>query len=349
MDFDTAIGALKSASALISAALGIAAIFSNFRTKSGKLTRGGYAVLVGICISAVVGIVTSTIETKKARSESEEQLRRNEVVLKEVSRAVQPITALEMNYWFEIPQGNPNVDAYVKRISAAISQRMDALSAFPPLADQESTKGLKPWLLDENNNVVGIGIEKESDLWPSFENDERPIATMLMLMGMSANFRRAPVEPEKYQPIHGRDDFQASSFLAKSASLNWSLKDRRLEIVVRDEIDRKFWRSSGRIRSIVDLRGAQLLLIPTGAAALPTNVPKRFHDETSSKLQSELLRNLQIRYFTITLGEGRQIRIHSSKFRKSKYVGGEPVFSITFPEDEEKFARLFEEADREVK
>ena len=146
MDTDLAITIFKTASPLIAGALGIAALFVNYHNAAGKLTRGGYAVLTGIALSAMVGMATSIFEARKSRIDSQEQLARNEAVLREVTRAIQPITELRTSFWMEVPPGIPVVDAYIKRASAGIEARKDSL---------RTVIRLNHWLIYRKGCTVG--------------------------------------------------------------------------------------------------------------------------------------------------------------------------------------------------
>ena len=76
MDVDSIMAALKITGAAIGGALGALGLLADFKTENGTLSRAGKLVLGGIIISAVVGVLTSSIESYKAKSDSSEQLSR---------------------------------------------------------------------------------------------------------------------------------------------------------------------------------------------------------------------------------------------------------------------------------
>jgi hypothetical protein len=88
MDTNTAITLAKSASVIISSALGLAALLGNYRDASGALTPWGIGVLAGLALSAFTGVAASLMEGNKARSESAEQAARSERLLRELSRSI---------------------------------------------------------------------------------------------------------------------------------------------------------------------------------------------------------------------------------------------------------------------
>jgi hypothetical protein len=137
VDADIVIGLFKVAGALIAGALGVAALLADYRDPVGKLSRAGIAVFAGIVISSMVGVVTSVVETQKARSEGLEQAARTEALLREISRAVQPIRELRLSYWIELPQGHKVIDDYVKRVTPIIEERLPKLTQMPPPPSEE--------------------------------------------------------------------------------------------------------------------------------------------------------------------------------------------------------------------
>jgi ABC-type Fe3+-siderophore transport system permease subunit len=112
MDTEVTIGILKAAGALIGGAL-VAGLLANYRDPGGKLTRAGVAVLSGISLSALGGVITSVIETQKDRTSSREQAIAQSTgsLLRELSRSIQPIYELKITYWMELPQENKIVAA----------------------------------------------------------------------------------------------------------------------------------------------------------------------------------------------------------------------------------------------
>ena len=339
MDTDLVIAIFKTASPLFAGMLGIAALLVNYHNEAGKLTRGGYAVLTGIVVAALVGMATAVFEAQKVRTASQEQLARTETLLREVARAVQPITELRLIYWVEIPPGIPVVDAYIKRARAGIEARKASLSAMPPPVD--GLKGLVGLALDVDRKLIDVIINPESDLWPAKDTPEEVLSILVSTFSLGVKILKEPVDPEKYEPWHGSGDFDANEIFPTGSHFSWDLKHQRLSMIVDEDIEKRFWNTSGKITSFVDLRGAQLLLFPS--ESLDIRIPEL--NDANFQERRKIMRTLNLRSFTMNLGEGRSLRIPGSKFKKSAYKGGEPVFSVTFPKTEKEFAIFFEEKD----
>lgn len=340
MDFDLTIAILKVVGALAGGILGSAAIFSDFHnTATGKLSAWGKAVLTGIIVSSSVGVVTSVIETWKAENETKEQTARTNAILKEISRSIQPITEMRLNAWMEVPRSYEVVNRYATRLQAGISERLSALgapmTAQPPSA---ALKGLEPWARSANGAILNVEIGPESDLWPN-RDSEVELNSMLMFGGFSIYITKTPIDPEKFQPLHGGFDFDALSFDFGKAKLAWDVPKKELLIISDLEFPRNLWHTNGKISSTVDLKGSQIFLLTGQSYDIKLDFPIVSPDIKQVNTR-EISRSLLPKTVTLTLGGGRSLHIAGSHFRKTKFVGGFPVFSIVIPSDDAGIERL---------
>lgn len=329
MDVDITIGVLKIATALIGGALGIAGLLANYRDANGKLTRAGVAVFSGIALSAVVGVITSGIEATRDRASSREQAARTEALLHELSRSIQPIRELSVVYWMEIPQGNKIVDAYVSRLKSGIENRLQFLSRLSPRV--EATKGLEAWAADSYGQPLDVKITSESDLWP--QGEEADIARLLAFSSLNVDIFKKPIIPENYEPIVGVSDFGASAgIFPKRAELSWDLKKKRLNAVIQMQFDKSLWKTNGAVTSVVDLYGAQILLIPSFSSNMEIYNGKLVTVLESP--QKELARSTKLQTIMLDFGEGRSFWINGDKFRKTAYKTGYPIYSVSLPKSQ---------------
>jgi len=346
MDTALLIEAAKVASTFTTAALGVAAVLFDYYDDEERLTRWGYCVLFGIGLSATTGILATVFEAQKSKAESFAQLTRNEAILKELERTIQPIAELQLRYWLEIPPGIPAVNSYIKRVSEGVEARKTLLStALLPKTKSDSplTKGLDAWSVEADGQILEIEITKDSDLWPHMDGAEATILGAMMSPTLSLFILKNPVDTTTYQPVlgGGRADFDAVDLLPKRADLNWDLKRRRLSLVEDEEFDRRFWHANGKVTSVVDLMGAQLLLVPNGAGEIP--FPEL--DSVAYRAQAEVRRSFKFRNLMVEVGQGRKLQIPVSKIAKSTLKNGDPVFVVNFPSKESDFNAFFEEED----
>ena len=132
MDTEIIITSFKVAGAIIGGALGIVGVLFNFKDQNGRVTRWGTVVILGIALSAIVGIVTSIIEGFKGRLEAAQQATRTEQLLTGLTRLMQPITDVQISYWITLPPESPLVRSYVNKITKEIERRGPELKTdFP--------------------------------------------------------------------------------------------------------------------------------------------------------------------------------------------------------------------------
>jgi hypothetical protein len=97
MNTEIKIAVFKVVTAVISGVLGAVGLY-NFRDASGHRTRMSNWLLVGIALSASVGVGTPIFEAQKDLASSREQAARTETVLRELSRSIKPIRELKLSY-----------------------------------------------------------------------------------------------------------------------------------------------------------------------------------------------------------------------------------------------------------
>lgn len=279
MDPVIVIAALKVIGALLGGVLGVLGVLFNFRQSDNRITGWGIVILVGIVISAAAGIFGSIVEGYKAKSEAALQSTRTEALLKEVSRAIQPITQLKITYWFKLPSEAPGVPAYVDRVSKSIEAQLGQLPTMVTSSEDEA-KANPLIALSKDVHVTASGINDEpltidlglhSPLWP--RGKEPPVGLVTLDFHFKVFIKKTPIAPAEFLPVIGTDtpdaaDWIATSSLAIDPNRNRLTFDRRTKSLVifgTADFPKEFWYSNGKITSIVDLYGAQLVLVPAHA------------------------------------------------------------------------------------
>ena len=174
MELDAILALLRALSAVVTGALGAAGVLWDFRDhETNKITPGGVAILSGIGFSCFVGIGSAILEGYKAKSDAGEQAARTELLLRELSRTIQPITRFEASYWFRIPAGEKIVDSYMERVRNGIEARLGELREIP--AKREEETGLKVTSFGADGEPQSIDIGPQSDLWPAMRRCLLPV------------------------------------------------------------------------------------------------------------------------------------------------------------------------------
>jgi hypothetical protein len=114
-----------------------------------------------------------------------------------------------------------------------------------------------------------------------------------------------------------------------------------LEIFGSYDFDKTFWETSGRVVSLLDLEGAQIILIPTGGFHLtfPTKIEDQLKIFNEGNVET-IRRHLIPRTLMFKFAEGRQFDVGGEKFEKISTHEYFPLFSITLPDSIDNFGSL---------
>ena len=334
IDSDTTIAVLKATGAVAAGILGIAGLLADFKDTKGALTKAGRWVLIGIILSAGIGISDTIFEAYKAKSDSKSQAERTEHMLHEISRNLQPITQLSAMYWMEIPPGNKIVDSYIARLSKGIEDRIGSLNA---LSGKNEYEGLSAPITDSDGNPTTVEITSKSDLWPT-SGDEMVIGEVASVFPLTITILKTPIEPESFRPSFFQSNgpgLRATTIMPSRSVLAWDVQSKRLFIVGTSDFDKSGWESNGSIVSVLDLRGAQLIVL-TPISGANSNVKLR-NDKAWDENRGKLTTSLRMRTLFLRFGEGRDIELSGSQFKKTKYAFGYPIFSLIFPKNDDEF------------
>jgi len=189
-------------------------------------------------------------------------------------------------------------------------------------------------------------MEINSKYWPSPEEYEA-LSSVALFYSFSIYINKNNIEPEMFNSIVSTDpgysDFIALSVPAVLNSLDYDYQSKKLFIRGSYEFAPVLWKKSGAISSIVDLYGAQILLLPSNST--DHELLDRYSQVLPKELimkQRELSSAVNIRTIMFSFAEGHEIWIESTHIKKSSYLGGYPVFSIILPKDNEGLLNLQE-------
>jgi hypothetical protein len=276
MDHDLLVIALKVAGALLGGVLGVIGVLFNFKRSDDHLTGWGIVVIVGIVASAAAGVFSSIVEGYKARSEAVVQSQRTETLLRELSRAIQPITQLEITYWASIPSDAPGMRGYVDRIAKAIKADQAQLTRVEFLNDKAIDKAIHATASGKNDELLTVDLGLHSRLWPQAK--EPPVGTVALGFSLNVFIKKKPVPPQQFWPVISTDSPENADWIAMSFPntkrrnrLQFNLQTKTVEIFGRAVFPKGLWHSNGKITSTVDLYGAQLILLPMKYACQSSN------------------------------------------------------------------------------
>lgn len=345
---------LKISSIIITTSLGILSLFFNFKSDEGNITKGGKLILVTILFSSFISVITTIIEANESKNEAQEQLARTSQVLHEFNRTQTPITQLKITYWLELPKSNIEVQNYIASLDKYITTNMDKiLNVEVPIFDEVNKKflstGLSAASTDFNGELLSVHIEPFSEYWPSSTGNKNLSSSTIGYSFIIA-IRKNKINPEEFNFMistkEGYSDFISTDFFNMKNKLDFDYKNKKLFIFGSQEYDPISWYSNGKITSLADLKGSQLFLIPPNSS----NTTIEHHWDRYEKIISRDQRNAQkditkainIKTIKLSFANGHEIWVDGSHIKKTTYIGGDPVYSLTFPDKKEDFLKLSE-------
>lgn len=337
LDTEIIITTFKVAGAIIGGVLGVVGVLFNFKDQDGRITRWGVIVILGIALSAVVGIVTSITEGFKGRLEAAQQAARTEQLLTGLTRLMQPISDVEISFWVKLPPEAPLVRSYLKKLSKEVERRAPELKKIFPIDQNFHVTS------EDRDGSWTITIGQKSKSWPS--GDEFAIGQLARSFNFSLHLRKNPIDAEHFDSViavdDGRSDWIAGSLpLNPHNHLSYKPKTGDLEIGGHADYNKQFWHSNGKITSVEDLYGAQLFLIPPYSMHVEIDPSLPYSKNDITQTLEELSHLIVIEGVILTFGPGRQISIDGKAFKKSRYKYGYPAFSIILPNNAKAFESI---------
>lgn len=340
MGVDILITALKVVGAIVTALLGIVGVLVNFKDAEGKLTKWGYLVIVGIAASSLTVVGAVVAEGYKAQLTAAEQLARTQQLLQEVNRAIQPITQLKMSYWVRLPKNNRLFSDYTSRVSKSIRDNIDAIRASLPQPEKK-WNDTSVIVASSDGEPITIHIGKNSSLMPNVSQSY--MGNLGYLMAFSVYIFKNPIKPEQFSYVislrDGGPDWIATGPPVGIENQLWfNYQNQELEIFGSTTIDKKYWLSNGKISSIIDLKGAQLFLVPPGKRIF--GVPVNLKGFTIPEIVNEAFASVELKTIVLEFAEGREFWLSEKDLIKSNFREGYPAYSIILPETDEGLRAL---------
>jgi hypothetical protein len=319
---------LKFAGIALSALFGTIALVADYRDKdTGKITKWGRRALLGVISSSLVvafiqigEMLEHSYERAKAERLGFEQLQRNEKILNQINRGLNPLSDVRASFTFkEIRIDHPLLSSYAKRLE----QQAAMLSSTWKLNPRLSVRGTTPiWDRSSDGVLIRVGtieIRRTSPLFPSQRKEINAYDLFDAVdnkLPIEIGFFRTPIQFSNY-PIYQLPDvsmsFEEDVTNPGSFEVSYRLRERTFTILANELItDSKKWSSSGEITSFIDLAGAQMLI------DIPSLEPEEFRP--------------QLNDMRIWVGSRQFFLLTADMLKRHSYERG-TVYDYVFPKD----------------
>ena len=161
--------------------------------------------------------------------------------------------------------------------------------------------------------------------------------------------RKNNINPEEFDSMISTEesysDFISIGYPNLNNKLDFDYMNKKLFIFGKQEFDPTSWHSNGKITSLADLKGSQLFLIPPNS----TNTTNDEHhwdrfekiiSRDQRNAQKDITKAINIKTILLSFANGHEIWVDGSHIKKTTYIRGDPVYSLTFPDKKEDFLKL---------
>ncbi|MBX3568803.1 MAG: hypothetical protein KF914_12150 [Rhizobiaceae bacterium] len=277
MNLDVALSALKFVSIGSTLGFGVLALLTKYKDEDGKTTKWGKIALIGVFATGLISAATQSIEiarSNQARIASEEKTQRdieaNSRLLDQINRSLNPLVDVTASFWIRVPSDEPRLKAFFDRFRAEVKPIIAAMEAGP--------RGSMPYGIvgssrNSDGKVLGVDVGRKSPLFPDQDKEDFAYA---IFAGISVDlyFYRDRVKIENVPSFSGKDyaddlvepDLTMSFYGSdpsegESVTVQYDVEEDSFTAHIYGvESDEKYWESSGKFVSFIDLEGAQMLV-----------------------------------------------------------------------------------------
>jgi|HubBroStandDraft_3_1064219.scaffolds.fasta_scaffold23831_4 hypothetical protein len=261
----------KFASIGLAGVFGIVALLVDYRDKDGQITLWGRRALYGVIGSTAIAAVTAGLEVAKGASvaaktaaQTLEQTQKTNQIINNINRSLHPFKDLEFAFWADVSLQPAELQAYKNRVTTKIKA---AIAGRKGQSFALNTDGFFVSVADRNGDPLEISIPLGSDLFPS-EDNETTAYYLLRYVDYFVNIYTQPISYEtlaKPQQTWPQSDLSIYINTSKQdqfgLALQYDLNGDSFSIHATSlKSDQKYWQSNGKIISLLDLAGAQIII-----------------------------------------------------------------------------------------
>jgi hypothetical protein len=320
MAVDRVLNILRYSALILTFAMAVIALLRKTKRDDGQLTRAGKWYFALIIFSVLVAFGTQIAEDVRQEQSTAEQLKRNAHLLEQVIRGQYPLQNIRASYQFSVPAALPGVEQYQRRLGNSMSQIVPWLSSprYRQLND------IRFAMVEPD---IGIMFCEKSALMPSATKDP-DAARFVASLNVRLLFYRKPVEPGQW-PLFV---FTGSDAVQPDAEMWFSGGDRCIEyrtkpqrLILRDigaGSNASQWQSSGIMLSVLDLRGAQMVV--------------DVHPRRTDQSQGQLL----LEDFELFIGSLQALWLPKTRFTARQLPNSDIAYEFDFPRTLEEILSL---------
>ncbi len=320
MNVDLLYRILKFVAPLAPAVMALVSLLLKTKDDSGRLTRAGKWSVALVILAAVLAVVTQVAETIRQYRSTEQQLKRNSNLLEQVLRGQYRLENIRASYQLQIPTSLPDVQKYEQRLNGSLPQ----IAKEALLEKYRQANDIRSAIIEPHTDILFC---QNSPLMPSVR-EEPDAARLVSSLNVRVLLYRKPVKPDRWPlfVVTGAGALQADVemwFSGGDRCIEYRAWDQRL--ILRDigaSTNSAQWESSGEILSVLDLRGAQMIV--------------DIHPRRTDQLAGQL----PLTDFELFIGSLQALWLPRDRFTTHQLPNDDITYEFVFPESLEEILAL---------
>jgi hypothetical protein len=303
---------LKYVALILAAVMALITLVKKTRDDVGQLTRHGKWYYALIILFLAIGLGSQIADDRRQARSTTEQLQRNTDLLEQVVRGQYPLQNIRASYQLRIAKDLPGVQEYEERLNSSISQVVRQLSSVK----YRQANDIRSAVLEPEPIILFC---QNSRLMPSALKDPEA-ARLVGALNVRVLLYRKRVAVERWPSsvVTGASALQPDVemwFSGGDRCIDYRARERQL--ILRDigaSTNSSQWESSGELLSVLDLRGAQMVI--------------DVHPRRTDQLQGQLL----LFDFELFIGPLQALWLPKDRLTAHYLPNGDSVYEFIFPE-----------------
>ena len=326
------LGILSISGATVS---GVAALLVEYKDKkTGRITKWGRYALYGIAISFLIGTsnlwIDYTQKSRQASNDAEKSRINTEKTLQivtDINRTLNPFRDVRVTFHVSYPFDHPDLARYLKRLDEGVCALLPEIQS-----SRREVQGVS-WVMDRAGTILVVRIHEGSPLFPN-KSSEHLAFQVFFRRGLTLNFFKTPINPATFDDDIPDPDitmgFDGDEY-KNEIEVHYDLERKAVEFVGYGILSKpESWDSSGKIVSMLDLPGTQMIV------ELEYDQAVTAFANLTQDVQLERINLPHSIHVGLGIADRRELLIRKDKFELDKGPYGTTNFVYTFPKSYEQ-------------
>lgn len=335
---------LKYCSIVVGTFFGIFALILDFKDNEGKITVAGKRALIIISCAGIISVSVQSIELilikKNRQNETKktlEEIRVNNKILNDINKTLHPIDNLKITVLIKFPEKNQYLKKYFNRLDTSFNSFKKNIKSYSTETLNREYGIMIPWK-DEFGDYDETYFLEESEFLPD-KIKEKTTYNLLFHNELNIMIRKdkLPLDSitnNSFTDIEG--DILMNYYVGippydrhniSKGNYYFSLDSLDGFGLIGEDIkpDIRYLRNNGKIISVNDLLGSQMLV-----------------QLSNFKDDHNLVKEYKLDVLVLKVSSGRAFWIHEKSFYHSKDLNGTPVYIFNFPDEYSELEKYYD-------